>query len=76
MGDRRCPKCGGEMVQGFVPDLTYGGQLVPKWHEGRPQKSFWTVTKGAADEGVPMGAFRCAKCGYLEFFADPQFAAQ
>ena len=76
MNDGRCPRCGGEMVRGFVPDATYGAALVGKWHEGPPQKSFWTGTKVERGTGIPIGAFRCAGCGYLEFFADRKFAAE
>ena len=58
------------MTQGFVPDYTYGGRLVANWHEGEPKKSFWTQTKEPCTQGLPIGAFRCGKCGYLEFYAD------
>ena len=71
-----CPKCGGGMVQGFVPDYTHGGILVEGWHAGQPMKSFWTQTKAPSDTGLAIGVFRCEKCGFLEFYADPKFAAQ
>jgi hypothetical protein len=71
-----CPKCNANMVQGFVPDYTYGGRLVANWHEGQAKKSFWTQTKEPSTQGLPIGAFRCEKCGYLEFYADPKFVAQ
>ena len=71
-----CPKCKGEMTHGFFLDSTYGGTLVEKWHEGAPQKSFWLGTKAPGDEGIPAAAFRCSTCGYLEFYARPEFAAK
>ena len=38
-----CPKCEGAMVQGFVPDFHHHSQnRVGGWHEGPPNKSFWT----------------------------------
>jgi len=70
------PKCKAEMVQGFVPDFAHGGIFVEGWHAGQPKKSFWMGTKARATEGVPIGAFRCQNCGFLEFYADPKFAAQ
>ena len=76
INDMQCPKCQGRMVQGFVPDQTHGGTLVAKWYEGQPEKSFWTSTKRPETEGVPIGAFRCQKCGFLEFYAHLKFAAQ
>jgi hypothetical protein len=72
----QCPKCQGEMVQGFVPDFTKNAAFVLGWHEGQPQKSFWTRTKVSSLDGVPIGAFRCQKCGFLEFYSDPKFAAE
>jgi len=69
------PKCDGEMVQGFVPDYSPAAIFVSGWHEGKPKKSFWTVAKAPLDEGVPIGAFRCGKCGFLEFYTDSVFAA-
>jgi hypothetical protein len=63
-------------VLGFVPDRSYGAVLVQGWHPGQAEKSFWTRTKEPPTEGVPIGVFRCRKCGYLEFYADPKFAAQ
>src|SRR6516162_3186756 len=36
-----CPKCQGEMVQGFVADYAHGNAiLVGSWVEGPPVKSF------------------------------------
>jgi hypothetical protein len=70
-----CPKCAGEMVQGFVPDSTYGAHLVGNWHAGAPKKAFWTGTNVPAAGGQPIAAFRCAKCGFLEFYAEKKFAA-
>lgn len=72
----QCPKCQGEMVQGFVPDYYQTGIFVVGWHPGQPKKSFWNRTKVAEAEGIPIGAFRCQKCGFLEFYADAKYAAQ
>ena len=72
----RCPKCHGEMVQGFIMDFTEGGRLVSQWAEGPPQKSFWTRTKVPKEGLIPVGTFRCASCGYLESYARGEFAAQ
>ena len=72
-----CPRCKGEMVQGFVPDYySHAANFVAQWHEGQPKKSFWTRTKTPSTKGIPIGAFRCRQCGFLELYADPKFAAQ
>jgi predicted nucleic-acid-binding Zn-ribbon protein len=61
-----CPKCRGAMTQGYayIPDT---GSRV-KWRDGEP--GFWNfISKfGKASE---LGARRCSKCGFVEFFADP-----
>ena len=71
-----CPKCKGGMVQGFVPDYSHAAIFVGSWQEGKPKKSFWTVAKAPRSAGIPIGAFRCEQCGFLEFYADPRFAAE
>jgi hypothetical protein len=71
-----CPKCEGAMVQGFIPDFIHHSiNGVCGWHEGQPQASFWKGTKAKLAEGMPIGAFRCNKCGYLELYAGKEFAA-
>ena len=73
----RCPKCSGEMAQGFIVDHHAGGKrLVSSWVEGAPEKSFWHSTSVPADKCVPVGAFRCSACGFLESYARPEFAAE
>jgi Domain of unknown function (DUF6487) len=73
----RCPKCNGEMVQGFIFDRADGGgRRVINWVEGAPHKAFWTTTSVPAEKCVPIGTFRCSMCGFLESYARPEFAAK
>jgi hypothetical protein len=72
----QCPKCKHEMQTGFLLDCTYGGFAVGSWYPGQPEKSFWRGTKVTYKEGVPIRAFRCSGCGFLEFYADKEFAAE
>jgi predicted nucleic-acid-binding Zn-ribbon protein len=70
--NRKCPKCQAIMVQGFIPI-----QLISSWVKGHPQKSFFTrLKKVPVAERIPIAAFRCNGCGYLEFYADVISAAQ
>jgi Domain of unknown function (DUF6487) len=75
-GSLECPKCGGSMVLGFVPDFSEGGVLVGHWYEGRPKRSVWTGIKGlraSREKALPIGAFRCSGCGFVELYSGPQF---
>jgi hypothetical protein len=71
-----CPKCKAEMIQGFVPDHSRSSVLVGARYPGQPKWSFWSQTKAPAEDAVPIGAFRCPECGFLEFYADAKFAAE
>jgi len=73
---RICPKCQGEMVQGFVVDYAHAGAVVSTWVEGPPKRSFWFGTKVPLEKSIPIGTFRCAACGYLESYARPEFSRQ
>ena len=76
--DLKCLKCQGEMVQGFIPDQAHATKLVPYWVEGQPKRSFFTgdIKNIPVEGGIPIAAFRCHSCGYLEFYAGAKFAAQ
>jgi hypothetical protein len=71
----KCPKCHGMMVQGFIPDYNEGAKYVTSWVEGQPKSSLFSYTKVPLGGGIPIAAFRCRGCGYLEFYADEHFAA-
>ncbi len=64
-----CPKCRGQMTQGFayLPDM---GSRV-KWMDGEP--GFWKgMLAGFRMKAAELSARRCTECGFVEFFADPQ----
>ena len=57
------------MIEGFILDMTYGGQLVPRWLVGRPEKSMWTGVKAKGKECRSVATYRCVKCGLLRSYA-------
>jgi hypothetical protein len=69
-----CPKCKGEMVQGYVLDFTPTGGRVRKWYSG-PPRGFLNVILDSAEQ-IPIGTFRCQSCGFLESYAREEFASQ
>ena len=69
----QCPKCNGEMMQGFLLDHSDAGRLNSHWAVGAPQNSFWGGLK-KPELSLPVGAYRCSDCGYLELYALAEFA--
>ena len=72
----KCPKCSGEMAQGFIADaVQHAAQRVSSWVEGAPEKSFWSGTKVPSGM-IPIGTFRCSTCGFLESYARDEFKSK
>ena len=71
----KCPKCEGDMAKGFVLDYAQSAVVVPTWHEGSPKKSFWRITSMPESRGIPIAAFRCSGCGFVEFYSHNHFGA-
>jgi len=69
MDNMTCPKCSGEMEEGFVADNTYGAVLPSQWVEGEPEMSFWTGARTKGKVQVRITTYRCTQCGYLESYA-------
>jgi predicted nucleic-acid-binding Zn-ribbon protein len=66
-----CPKCSGQMEEGYVLDQSQGKNLQSTWVEGPPAPSFWTGLKMRGRERLPITTLRCERCGYLESYAEP-----
>ena len=63
------------MLRGFVPDSTYGATMLTGWVQGSARKRWFGGIKWPKG-AVPVGAFRCEGCGYLELYARDEFAAE
>jgi hypothetical protein len=66
-----CPKCESQMVAGFTPDFTHAAVLQSSWIEGQPEKNWLGSIKFRGRKQLPISAHRCARCGFLEFYASP-----
>ena len=66
---KSCPKCGGRMEQGFVPDTKDHGSNVGYWVEGAAEKSFWGFLKTRGRRKLAIQTWRCPRCHYLESYA-------
>jgi hypothetical protein len=70
MEPQPCPKCGGEMEQGFLfaDGSTRGVRIANQWAAGIPKWSFW---RGLAmpERRFYLVAMRCTACGFVETYA-------
>jgi hypothetical protein len=68
-----CPKCDKIMDRGHVPDaLDHASSVLARWTPGAPEeRRFFGGLKVRPDYGVPLAAYRCPGCGYVEFYARP-----
>jgi predicted nucleic-acid-binding Zn-ribbon protein len=65
-----CPKCAGEMQEGFIPDaVSHGNRRVARRVAGNPEALFWEGAKIEGREQHFIQSFRCVACGYLESYA-------
>jgi predicted nucleic-acid-binding Zn-ribbon protein len=66
----RCPKCQKAMEEGHVPDVGYGQVTQAGWARGAPeQRRYFGGIKANPKEQLPLTAFRCPSCGYVELYA-------
>jgi hypothetical protein len=76
INEAACPKCGGDMVRGFILDTTHRGVVVSRWVEGVAEKSVWVGLKIQDRKPIAIGSFRCSTCGFLESYAREEFKAR
>ncbi len=68
----RCPKCQKTMELGHIPDQGHGHVNQAGWSRGEPERQrFFGGIKFRAKEQLPLTAFRCPSCGYVELYAPP-----
>jgi hypothetical protein len=74
MGDFHpiCPKCSKPMDRGHIPDAAHSVVLQQRWSRGDPEpRRFVGGIKWEADEQLPLLAYRCSGCGFVELYAPP-----
>ena len=58
------------MHSGFVADAAHGQMLQSSWSAGEPvPRRYIGGVKVKLDEQVPLTAWRCSDCGFVEFYA-------
>ena len=64
----KCSKCGQEMREGYVPEMSANHTGRSRWIADPPSVGFLGLnTRGK--EIYEIRTFRCPGCGYLESFA-------
>ena len=59
------------MEPGYTVDVGYGRTAVPNWVAGEPVNNFWSWGLNLrGKQQLPVSAYRCRRCGYLESYAD------
>ena len=74
--EKQCPKCGGAMQDGIMIDVVYksligDAAVQPAWVEGVPENPSNDLLNLKGIQRVPVTAYRCAECGYIEQYAKP-----
>ena len=66
----RCPKCQKTMERGHIPDKTRNQVNPAAWAPGAPERQrFFGGIRFSSKEQLPLSAFRCPGCGYVELYA-------
>ncbi len=66
----KCPKCGGEMKEGFVVDKGYAQRSFARWVAGPPEETLFGFPKIDGKETRSIRTFCCQSCRFLESYAD------
>ena len=65
---RTCPRCGGRMEQGFIPEARDSSGRVATWYEGTPRR--WLgLLRLRGRRHMTVETWRCSRCSVLESFA-------
>jgi hypothetical protein len=58
------------MEPGHIPDMAHGTILQSSWVQGHPTvRRFLGGIKYDRKSTVPIIAYRCTRCGYIELYA-------
>lgn len=65
-----CPKCQRKMEQGHLPDVAHGAVMLGTWSPGLAVvRKYIGGIKYDKRIQMPLIAYRCSRCGYVELFA-------
>jgi Domain of unknown function (DUF6487) len=68
----RCAKCNTLMEEGFILDNAHSTRVQSEWVQGAPEEGWWFMgLKLRGKLRLPITAYRCPKCGYLESYVPP-----
>ena len=67
---KKCPKCQGNMSDGFMIDRGYQFSISPmRWYQGQPVKKLWFgLVRLVWSDRYPIHAYCCDQCGFIEHY--------
>ena len=68
--ERTCSKCSGAMRHGLVLDRDAFGFQASGWAPGEAHPPTWKGVAPPKDDRIPIQAFRCEECGFVELYAE------
>ncbi|MDO8729942.1 MAG: PF20097 family protein [Candidatus Omnitrophota bacterium] len=69
----KCPKCGGQMEEGFILDQGHSTRHAARWIADKPETGFlWTGVKISGKAQHTIQTLRCIKCGFIESYASEE----
>ena len=71
-----CPKCQGQMSPGYIPDFDENIIRQSNFYAGEPRTGWGGSLKINQNDALPVRAYCCVACGFLEFYASEKFKAQ
>jgi hypothetical protein len=57
------------MQRGYLPDYARNTVVIASWAPGEPEAGWLFGGIKRAEDAIPLTAYRCSKCGYVEFYA-------
>lgn len=67
---RKCSRCEGQLVAGFLEDSRDGGSVGLRWIAGPLEKGMMGGAKVAFKDRYDVSAYRCNMCGHLDLFVE------
>ena len=67
--DLKCLRCNSAMERGYLPDRGHADSMkIAEWVSDAPEQRWWGL-RTTGHQQIPLSAYRCSQCGYVELRA-------